>query len=248
MMRSRLARLGMIGLLMVMSLTGAGCRSQGACQPRLEEQSVRPGINDPYKTTPAEDWVQRFEVESREIFRERTRITDWVGLRPGQRVADIGAGTGLFVPLFAERVGKQGVVYAVDIMPGFLEHIERKARDAGLKQVRTVLCKEDSVELKEHSIDVAFICDTYHHFEYPRSTMASIARALRPGGQVIVVDFIRIPGVSRDWIIDHVRCGKEEVIAEIESDGFMLVESVEPDFLEENYLLRFEKPDLRRKR
>lgn len=97
------------------------------------------------------------------------------------------------------------------------------------------------MELAPQSIDVAFICDTYHHFEYPRSTMASIRSALRPGGQLIIIDFIRIPGVSRDWILDHVRAGREEVIAEVKSDGFTLIETPDTPYLEENYVLRFRK-------
>lgn len=232
-----------------LALFAAAATMTASCHPRPSEApapapheaSVKPGINEPYKTTSTEEWVQRFETESRDIYRERVKIADWVHLRAGQRVADIGAGTGIFEPLFAERVGRRGIVYAVDITPGFIERIEQNARSAGLSQVHAVLCKEDSVELPANSIDVAFICDTYHHFEFPRATMASIARALRPKGQVVVVDFIRVTGVSRDWIFDHVRCGKEQVIQEIESDGFKLIESAQPEFLQENYLLRFEK-------
>ena len=83
-----------------------------------------------------------------------------------------------------------------------------------------------------------FACDTYHHFEYPQATLASIRRALRPGGTLVVVDFERIPGKTRPWLLDHVRCGKGQVIAEIAAAGFELVEEV-PLGLEENYFLRF---------
>jgi predicted methyltransferase len=88
-------------------------------------------------------------------------------------------------------------------------------------------------------VDLAFTSDTYHHLEYPRSTLASIHRALRPGGELVVVDYRREPGKSPAWILGHVRAGQEEVAKEIEAAGFKRVET--PEFLKENYLMRFRK-------
>ena len=105
--------------------------------------------------------------------------------------------------------------------------------------METVLAAPDSVNLRPGSIDVAFIADTYHHFEFPQKTMASIHRALRPGGRVVVIDFHRIEGVSSEWVLNHVRAGQEVFRGEIESAGFRLVE--EPKFLKENYYMIFEK-------
>ncbi|HEY3246619.1 MAG TPA: class I SAM-dependent methyltransferase [Phycisphaerae bacterium] len=157
-------------------------------------------------------------------------------------VADVGAGTGLFTEPLARAVGPKGKVIAVDIVPLFLEHIRQRAAEAGLSNVSTVLCKEDSVEVPADSIDLAFVCDTYHHFEYPKSTLRSIHTALRAGGQLIIVDFKRIPGVSRAWVLEHVRAGQDEVTAEIRAAGFELVsQGSEAPYLDENYLLRFRK-------
>jgi ubiquinone/menaquinone biosynthesis C-methylase UbiE len=198
-------------------------------------------VNDSYRNSDAGEWEARFERESREIYHHRKKIVELVGLREGMAVADIGAGTGLFVPLFAEGVGSSGTVYAVDITPEFIEHIGVRATMAGLVNVRGVLCKEDSVELPEDSIDVAFLCDVYHHFEFPRSTMRSLYRALRDGGEVVLIDFIRIEGTSREWVLEHVRAGKETVIREVESFGFELMREEDAPYLEENYVLRFRK-------
>jgi predicted methyltransferase len=95
------------------------------------------------------------------------------------------------------------------------------------------------VRLPPNSVDLVFICDTYHHFEFPFRTMASIHEALRPGGQLIVIDFRRIEGKSREWVLNHVRAGQEVVTKEIVSSGFKKVG--EEKLLKENYLLRFEK-------
>jgi ubiquinone/menaquinone biosynthesis C-methylase UbiE len=207
-------------------------------------QSVKPGINDAYRQPDldVETWVNRFESESREIFKHRRRIVDSLGIQPGMVLGDIGAGTGLFTPLFSEAVGPTGKVLAVDITPAFLELIRTRARELRLRNVQTVLCDEDSTRLSPGSIDMAFVCDTYHHFEYPKATLASIHRALKPGGRLIVIDFERVPDKSREWIIDHVRAGREVVTAEIVAAGFAVDDDQRDDsYLEENYILRFRK-------
>jgi ubiquinone/menaquinone biosynthesis C-methylase UbiE len=199
--------------------------------------SVAPGINDPYRDADPAQWVERFEREGREIYDRRGEIVAAIGLGPGHDVADVGAGTGLFTPLLAEAVGPQGTVYAVDIVPEFVEHVRARAAALGLENVRPVLCSERSVELPPASLDRAFLCDTYHHLEYPAATMASLRRALRPGGEMLVVDFERNPGESSDWILEHVRAGREVVRGEIEAAGFRHLETI--DMLEENWVMRF---------
>lgn len=213
------------------------CAAPPLSAPAETEESVDPGINDAYRNPDVTTWVERFEREGREIFDRRDEIVAACGIRPGSRLADVGAGTGLFVPLFSEAVGPAGIVYAVDIVPEFIEHMRTKAARQGLGNVRAVLCTERSVELEPGSIDLAFICDAYHHFEYPRSTMSSIHRALRAGGELVLIDFERVPGESSAWVIGHVRAGKERVRSEIERMGFEFVEEV--DLLKSNYVLRF---------
>src|SRR6266852_6356098 len=204
-----------------------------------QEKSVRPGINKPFENPDVNEYVGKFEVESREVFVKRKEIVAACKIKPGMTVADIGAGTGLFTRLFAKEIGDKGKVYAVDIAPTFIEHIRKTSKDQGIKNVVGVVCKPDSVELPAKCIDLAFLCDTYHHFEFPFKTLASIPPALRPGGRMVVVDFKRIPGVSSEWVLNHVRAGQEVVTKEILSAGFKVVD--EPKFLSENYSLVFEK-------
>ncbi|MBK8099923.1 MAG: methyltransferase domain-containing protein [Planctomycetes bacterium] len=205
------------------------------------ETSVKPGINQDYLADDLDvaRFENRFEVESREVFTQRAKILAACGLRTGMHVADIGAGTGLFTLLMASRLGESGKVYAVDIAPKFVEHIEQRAAERKLGNIRGVVCGERDVNLPAASIDLAFVCDTYHHFEYPMSTLATIHAALRPGGELVIVDFIREPGQSRQWILDHVRAGRDVVRQEIEAAGFTFVRQEPTPFLQENYLLRF---------
>lgn len=211
-----------------------------------QEKSVRPGINDPFQDPDIEKFVGTFEGESREIFTHRREIVARCQLKEGMAVADIGAGTGLFTRMFSQKVGPKGKVFAVEIAPKFIEHIQKTCREAKLGNVETVLCNQLSTELPAKSVDVVFICDTYHHFEYPARTMASIHRALRPKGQVVLVDFRRIPGKSREWVLEHVRAGQDVFTREIESAGFRVLN--EERFLEENYFVRFERVEPAEKR
>jgi ubiquinone/menaquinone biosynthesis C-methylase UbiE len=204
-----------------------------------QEKSVRPGINKPFENPNVKEYVGKFEVESREIYAKRREIVAACKLRPGMAVADIGAGTGLFTRLFAREVGPTGKVYAVDIAPKFIAHVEKTSKEAGLKNIVGVVCTADSVKLPPGSVDLAFICDTYHHFEFPQRTMASLHQALRPGGQLVLIDFRRIEGKSSEWVLGHVRAGQDVFTREIVASGFKVVE--ERDLLKENYLVRFEK-------
>jgi len=220
-----------------------GAAVQGQVAEAAEPESVRPGVNKKYleEDINVDDWKKRFEVESREVFSERAEVLKACGLKPGMLVADIGAGTGLYTRLFGREVGDKGWVYAVDIAPGFLEYVSKSAKEIGLRNVTPVLCPHDSVALPPESIDFAFLCDTYHHLEYPEPVMASVRRAMRKGAVLFLLDFEKIPGKSRKWIIDHVRANKEEVKKEIISAGFLFKEEVKIDDFKENYVLRFVK-------
>ncbi len=206
-----------------------------------QEKSLKPGINDSFRDPDVKEFLGRFEVESREVFTRRKEIVAACKIQPGQIVADIGAGTGLFTQMFSEAVGKEGRVVAVDIAQKFLDHIAATSREAGRRNVETLLCKPDSTELPPESVDVAFICDTYHHFEFPLKTMTSVRRALKPGGRVIIVDFRRVEGKSTDWVLNHVRAGQEVVEAEIVESGFQKT-AEDKELLKENYFVAFEKP------
>ncbi|MDJ0739403.1 MAG: methyltransferase domain-containing protein [Gammaproteobacteria bacterium] len=207
--------------------------------PLAAEQNVNPGINDGYVNPDVRRWRGVFERDGREVWDRRDDILRHLRLRPGQVVADIGAGTGFFATLFARAVQPGGRVYAVDIARNFVDASVQRARDRGLENVIGVVNDAHSVRLAEASIDVAFTSDTYHHFEYPQSTLRSIHAALRPDGELVVIDFKRIPGVTHPWVLGHVRAGEAVVTAEIEAAGFELVERL--DFMRTQYFLRFRK-------
>ncbi len=210
-------------------------------QPAQDEPNARPGINDHYFQPGGPDRYRAvLEAETREIVRRRGDIVDAIGLRKGMSVADIGAGTGLLTREIAARVGARGRVYAIDIVPGFLDLIRSRIEEEGLRNVTVVRGEERATGLGPGSIDVAFMCDTYHHLEFPQTYMRSVFRSLRPGGTLVVVDMKREGGASSPGVLRHVRAGKATVIGEVEQAGFVF--RSETELLEQNYYLHFRRP------
>lgn len=234
-------------LRLAAAIAAVGAVSLAACGKdpgRPSPAAGGPAASIDYPADPAnlEVWLERLEIGSREIYSARAEISSAVALRPGDAVADIGAGTGIYTLLFAQKVGPEGAVYAIDIEPRFLKLINQRADDVGLANVTAVLGRQDSVTLPPNSVDVVFICDTYHYFENPAAIMATVRRALRPGGALYVIDYDLKESVAPPADHRHVRFGKAEVEAEIASFGFTEAEEIRIAGLSENYMLRFRKP------
>jgi len=207
----------------------------------IDEQNVNPVINQHYRGALFQDWVGVFERSGREVYDQRNAVVDALKLKPGMDIADIGAGTGFYSLLFARAVGAGGSVFAVDVTDDFILNINRRAREQNLKNIFGVLSNQKDTLLAPDSIDLAFVCDTYHHFEYPQTMLASIHTALRPGGKLVIIDFRKQIGISSSWVMSHVRADEGDVIKEIEKAGFRLESRSE--LLKSNYFLWFVKTE-----
>jgi ubiquinone/menaquinone biosynthesis C-methylase UbiE len=194
----------------------------------VQDESLSPGINETFKEQP-DISIKLFDSIALHSVKQQKEILEACELKPGMDVADIGAGSGVHVRIFGEKVLPAGKVYAVDIIQEFLDHIEATCREKEIKNVICVLGSATSCNLESSTIDVAFCCDTYHHFEYPYRMMASIREALRPNGKFVIIDF---KDKSR-----HVRADSKTVIEEISQSGFRLIES--RDFSNMFFLARF---------
>ena len=196
--------------------------------------------NDAYRDPrmSAAAWRHFFEDPSRgEIYTARADILRLSGVARGMVVADIGAGTGLFTMMLSDAVGPDGRVYAEEVVDRFTRFIAERAEQEGRTNVVSVAGTERGIGLPPGSLDLAFLCDVYHHFDNPATMLASIRRALRPHGQLFLVDFRREPGRSPDWVLTHVRAPEEAVIGEIEQAGFVSV-AVDHHF-HDSYAIRF---------
>jgi SAM-dependent methyltransferase len=150
----------------------------------------------------AQVYLQVLEWDGRVEGLQVDRVAEALHLTPGMRVADIGAGTGLFSWPLAREVGKDGLVYAVDVNLVLLGHIDRTAAAAGFANVRTVLAAEDDPLLPE-PVDLVFMCDTLHKIEDRAAYLETLRRYLRPGGRIAIIDFEDwglTPKVLRGWM------------------------------------------------
>lgn len=116
------------------------------------------------------------------------RVIQALGLRTGMRVADLGAGTGVFTLPLAKAVGADGKVYAIDIDTGLLAIVSDKAKAEGLANVDTVVAGPTDPRLPA-PVDLIFLCDTLHHLPEQGAYVRQFAKLLRPGGRVVVIEF-----------------------------------------------------------
>lgn len=186
-------------------------------------------------------FVKRFEGSEREIAIHRDALLRLADVKPGQAVADIGAGTGLFTWPFAKAVGPNGRVYPVDIAPAFVKYLGDEARKRGLASVvRPVQGGSTTTNLAEGSIDVAFVCATYHHFEKPEAMLASIHKALRPGGRFVLIDWDLRPD-STEHVKQRARAPRDVYFKEFAKAGFTLDATPAAPKLQDNFVAVFHK-------
>ena len=152
-------------------------------------------------------------------------LVDSLGLHAGDTVADVGTGVGSLLPFIIRRIGSEGTIYAVDIYPEFLDKVQKRVTAAGWKNVHPVLGIASDPKLPINWFDDVILLDTYHHLDYPEATMRSVRRALKSGGRLFVIDFYRSrpnPSASLDVVQRHIRLDRDDVVKEIEVQGFKL--------------------------
>lgn len=137
----------------------------------------------------AERWARVFDDPARDAWQRPSEVVALLGLRPGMTVVDLGAGTGYFLPHLSRAVGGEGRVLGVDIEPDMVRYMRERAERQRLTNVEARLARPDDPGLGAASVDRVLVVDTWHHVESRPAYTRRLARALRPGGQVMVVDF-----------------------------------------------------------
>jgi ubiquinone/menaquinone biosynthesis C-methylase UbiE len=180
-------------------------------------------------------YIASLDDPARDQYQKPDEVLKALALRGGEVVADLGAGSGYFTRRFARAVGPSGRVYAVDVSPDMIRHLNHRLRDEHITNVSTVLCDPDDPLLPDASVDRIVIVDTWHHVEDRAAYLERLKRVLRPGGQVVHIDFQK-----RDLPVGPpvgMKIAREDLVREMETAGFRL--AAEHTFLPYQYFLVF---------
>ena len=137
----------------------------------------------------ADAWTQMFDDPARDAWQRPDEVVRLLGVGPGSIVADIGAGTGYFERRLSQEVGSAGKVLALDSEPDMVAYLEERSRREVWRSVEPRLVPKDDPQLAEASIDRILVVDTWHHLPDRAAYAGKLARALRAGGRLAVVDF-----------------------------------------------------------
>lgn len=181
------------------------------------------------------EWLVRPEREEEE---QPEAMINALKIKPGETVADVGAGVGYTSLRLARRVGPEGLVLATDLQPEMLRTLADNARAARVKNIRPIRCTPTDPKLPEGKVDLALMVDVYHECIDPEATLKGLRRALRPGGRLVLVEF---RGEDPEIPIrpEH-KMTFAQVRREIEPQGFTFKERF--DFLPWQHIIVFEKP------
>jgi precorrin-6B methylase 2 len=194
-------------------------------------------LNPQLGSRPAEEWIKTLDGPQRVASMRIPEIVAALKLQPGQKIADIGAGSGLFEVPLAKAVGPGGKVYAVEIDAGFFPEIKKRAVDGGVTNVETVLGQFTDPALPVKTVDLAWFHDVMHHIENRAAYVKTIAGYLAPSGRVAVVDYEAGKGPHR--ATPQLEASREQLVGWMKDAGLAEVEDIK--MFDDRYFLVFAK-------
>jgi SAM-dependent methyltransferase len=217
----------------ILAMTFIGCFSALLLSQDVAPKHVPDGMHGMKLDSKA--YIAMLENPQRDAEQKPDEVIKALNLKEGDTVADIGAGSGYFSIRFARAVGASGRVFAVDTSPDMVLHMNRRIRDLNLANMITVLSAPDDPLLPDKSIDLFFICNTWHHIQNRAGYLSLMKKMLRQGGRVAMIDYLKktLPVGPPP----QMKIAREDLIREMESGGFGL--SREHSFLPHQYFLIF---------
>ena len=194
---------------------------------------VAQAVHQHHPPESASAYIKALEDPERDGWQQPARVIAALGLKPGDIVADLGAGSGYFTVRLARIVSPGGKVYAVDVDRQLLEYIGRRAKEEHLQNIQPILADPHDPRLPPSSVDVIFICDTLHHISERPTYYPLLARALKPGGRLVNIDFQKQTLPVGPPV--EMKISKQAMIEEVRPAGFHLLK--EYDFLKYQYFL-----------
>ena len=180
-------------------------------------------------------YIGALEDPKRDAYQKPHEVLTALNLKPGEVIADIGAGTGYFTFRLAHFLGDKGKVYAVDVSPDMVRHVNRRIRENKASNVVTILADPDDPLLPDRSVNRFFICDVWHHIENQTKYLSLMKKMLKPGGEIVIIDFHKKELPFGPPL--QMKIAREDVIKQLEANGFRL--SKEHTFLPYQYFLVF---------
>lgn len=197
-----------------------------ACAAGLAQ--VAGDANAGYKTPEGRANVAKVLNDPERSERQKPRdIVEALDLKPGATVADIGTGVGFMLPYLSHAVGDTGHVVAEDIHSDFLDKAKTKVQLSRLGNIQFVLGTDRDPMLPADTLEAALVLDVYHHFDYPEAMLGHIRDSLLSDGKLVIVEYFKRPGAMNnpdpDFAVKHIRLDQDELIQEVETNGFRLV-------------------------
>lgn len=186
-----------------------------------------------------ETWNQRFETPGKDIVVFRKEIINSLPVKEGEIIADVGAGSGQFEAELSKKVGPEGKVFAVEVAPAFIPYMKKRFEKEKLTNVEVIHSNFKSTTLKDKSVNLVFVVDTYHHFDRPVIMVKDFGRILKDKGHLVIIDFRRGPGASQ-WVNEHMHLSREDIIKEVTANGFEFLREERIPF-KESFQLTFRK-------
>jgi ubiquinone/menaquinone biosynthesis C-methylase UbiE len=180
-------------------------------------------------------YIGALEDPQRDAYQKPHEVVHALGLKPGDIIADIGAGSGYFTFHLARHVGEKGKVYAVDVSPEMILRVNRRSREFKMNNVVSVLADSDDPLLPDQSVNRFFICDVWHHIENQTKYLSLMKKMLKPGGEIVMIDFHKkeLP-VGPPM---QMKIAREDLIKQLDGNGYRLTK--EHSFLPYQYFLEF---------
>jgi len=183
------------------------------------------------------DWIKTLESPARIASLKIDETIAKLRLKPGDIVADIGAGSGLFEGPLAKAVTSGGKIYAVDIDQGLLDNIDKRTKEFQITNVQTVLGKFADPHLPARDVDLAFIDDVLHHIEDRAGYLKNLVGYLKPSGRIAVIEFIPSKGGHQNQ--PELQITKEQGTAWMAAAGMKPVE--EFDLFDTKWFVMYER-------